>query len=963
MKNEKLFYRGFDYNFFRNTREGFTDSFECLGIENGSYIFSGKYTVSEDADYYFQFFCDNDALCKVISHKTKYTPIIHGEEPEVIISLKSGENIIKVSVEIRNDTCPTLFTRLFDKSGKRIIGDIILPAADYPTFGDEDEGECDIPEGFTPALGAAIRGFGRFGFSKGDGVLDYSMPAFGIITRPFVSGHPEYKAQNSWSFSLLPDGQEASGTYMRTYKTPENESIEVDWTHTRWERRLDDNKFISFDYSTITPALLIETNLDYVKLSGLSAIGTYRSATLSLSSGFVTKTPEDGVMYSRERDGELTKNFVILSRQEKFPETPLLLSLPRSPEAIIREEDSITLRFSESVDYAFLTFLYGIEMLSTTALDDGFYADCIDRALLTHRLTLKRPVRCDEYFKVSGREVSVFDKFVYKSFTDSLSTPPLKSAPLPPPLMLAKDGVKEIKVDPRATDARHPTKYGPLFSVINSDHSEYTVPIPEYREPLPFGAKSKEEFTKLLNSDFDEFMRYHTDVDEIPNPGNYSFVFQYALVAKLFAYLKSENRERLESQLRRGIEVFSNPDYMYIGPSGRRCFSWYERREPHTGISYLSTYLHITGISGFHHCDKEVIENAEKVFIELDWGNAMSLYGAWLGALLCGSLDKLDDCFTVIRRAFDYYLVNMDFACMCAGYAENGTIWNDGTGYGGFLGFINIADALGKSDELALGLYAYAKMCCMRQGMLLSSQNYYCKYYGVEPWYVTKFFHEETDGNYSFTSYPTNRINNNYRREGLYNLTTEGHYKEAFRMYVKYLPEEIKKLLTAVEKSLVVPITSHTDWQVKYQSDRNGILSEQETYTYLFLSFITGRFTKEQMIEKINEAAENRRISREILGHAVWSHRRVPKEWTRVSLLSSVESDNLPQLTAWRGLRVESASYPTLSVTEVEENAWLELHSKEPVRATVNGKPLSFTEKRSNIYLAKIPESGTIEFQ
>ncbi len=946
---------GYDRQYYTNTKDGFTSCFteEARGDER---LLTRSYAVKEDGDYYLQYYTDTGADVTLLSPSPRYTPIIHSEAYEVKIKLKTGENALRFSVAGEG----ALYTRLTAYDGRLIRDDIVMPNVPYAQPAPLQR--LADTQGYTPAVGAAIPAFGRFGFSKGDGVLDYSMPAFGIIARPFVSGHPAYHESFIWSFSVLPDGETETGGYMTTYQTPDNEKITVDWTHASWQRQLPGGKFIRYDYSTLTPSLLIETDLDYIRLSGLKKLGVYTSATLPLATGMVTKTPDDGILYSKVRDGELTKNFVLLSRQNRFPETPILLTLPCSPEEIIREDDSVTVRFAGAAGFTALTFLYGIELLKTEDLTEEFYKSAIERAETAHRMSLARPETCEEYFMLEDNRIKILDKFGYRILEDSLATAPRYAAPLPPAMLLAAEGVPEIEVDQRPRASMHPTKYGPLYTVADTDYTHYSLPIPEYREPLPFSAKNKEEYTQMLHADFDEYLRYHTDAPEIPNPGNYSFVFQYALVAKLFPYLKEEDRKRLEAEMKKGISVVCNPDYQYTGPNGRRCLSWYERTDPFSKISYYSTYLHIGGINTFHHCDRELVENAEKVFIEIDWGNAMSLYGTWLGALLCGAFDELNENFHVIRRAFDYYLVNMDFACMCAGYAENGTLWNDGTGYGGFLGFVNIADALGRQQDVELGLYAYAKMCCMRQGMFLSSQNYFCKYFGVEPWYVTKFFHEETDGSCGFTSYPEDIVRNHYRKEGLYNLTTEGHYKEAFRMYAAYLPEEVKKLLSAAEGSLEVSVSGPTDWDLTYHAFKNGILSQQETYTYLCLCHLTGRFSTDELRQMINDAAENNRMSREMLGHPIWSHRRVPKEWTRLSLLTELDGENEAHLTAWRGLRIAEAAYPELTVEHVTGSAWLEIYSQTAPHAQLNGKELPFCAVRSNIYRTEIAENGTIVF-
>ena len=67
----------------------------------------------------------------------------------------------------------------------------------------------------------------------------------------------------------------------------------------------------------------------------------------------------------------------------------------------------------------------------------------------------------------------------------------------------------------------------------------------------------------------------------------------------------------------------------------------------------------------------------------------------------------------------------MDWACLCASYCENGVSWSDGTNYGGYLGFLNMAEMLGLEDDLALGRYAFSKMFAMRAGLFHASQYYY----------------------------------------------------------------------------------------------------------------------------------------------------------------------------------------------------------------------------------------------
>ena len=222
-----------------------------------------------------------------------------------------------------------------------------------------------------------------------------------------------------------------------------------------------DDRFIRYEYSILTPSLLVETNLDYVNISRLKAVGTYHSATLPLSDGFVTKTPCDGVLYSKVRDGELSKNFVILSRQNSFPETPIMLSLPRSPESIVSDSDSVRISFDGEVGFLMLTFVSGISLHKTEDLTEDFYRETVKKSLVLHSASVTRPIVCEEYFKIDNNRVKIIDKFSYRLFEDSKATPHLYLSPLPPALTLATEGNSMIEVDKRAKSDPHPTKYRP----------------------------------------------------------------------------------------------------------------------------------------------------------------------------------------------------------------------------------------------------------------------------------------------------------------------------------------------------------------------------------------------------------------------------------------------------------------------------------------------------------------------
>ena len=967
---------GCDREFFSDSKHGFQIWKPEKELLPGECSFcSAEVNIPADGRYCIQFCC-NEAL-SVEFGDVKYDgsrfPMMHNELPEYQMNLKKGKNILKV--ELCNPTEERIevqfFARLLDEEGNILTPEKMISLPEIEAIQPQN-GEPDLSS-YTAGAGKAFRSFGRFGFTKGDGLLDCSMPSFGIVARPFVSGHPQYHKNLIWNFSLLPDGEEPFGSLYKSYHVPENETIASDWSGVRWTRRLKNGKQITFDYSVLTPVLLVETDLDYVNLASLKGISAWKKITLPLADGLHIRRVEDSendLCYDKPQDGPLSRDFVLFTNQGVFPDVPLQIILKRSPERIrVRKDEcgAITgfrFEFAGSADFLMLLFPCGIELFKPHEVTEEKIAEWSELCQKHAQRALARPNACEDHYKADRETVEVIQKFSFRYFEDEWHTPYRLFAPLPPPLSIASEHVPEIRLDRLCVREKFPTKYGYLYGVEDSAFSSYMLPVPDTRRDLAFPAEKHDELQQKLESDFDEFMSYHLDAPEVGNPGNYSFVFQYSFVLMVFHLLSPEKRKKLEAVIKDGLKKVCDPDYAYVGPGKRKCYSWYNRKEPFSGLDFNMTYLHVGGINRFRECSKETIVNTDILMIETDWGNAMSLYGAYFGALFTGSWDLIAENWPVFRHAFDYYLHAMDWACMCASYCENGVSWSDGTNYGGYLGFINMAEMLGREDDLALGRYAFGKMFAMRAGLFHAARHYFCRYLDSEPWYCSKFFHEETDGSRAFLSYPAHLIHNGCRAEVLYNITTEGHYQEAFDAYGKYMGDEVRKVLDAFRHAVgTAPWEERPEGAADiYHTTDSGIAGWQEVYSYFMFCIQLGLMSREELEGKITLALKNRRIAREFLGHVQWSKRRVPAFWTYTCLLSMLYGKDQAKLTFWKDVKIGKALYPELEISLTGKNPFLEFRSGKTPAVTLNGKTIEVHSAGNDLYRIFPGENGIIRF-
>ena len=140
----------FDRQYYVNTRDGFTALWKKSEIKDGRAIFKRNYTVKEDGEYYLQYYTEPFSTLEVISPNARYTPILHGEDKEYLISLNSGDNEVTVSIPYDSSE-PIPYTRLINADGEIVRDDECFSDRDYTATGVLKG--ADAPEDLTAAVG------------------------------------------------------------------------------------------------------------------------------------------------------------------------------------------------------------------------------------------------------------------------------------------------------------------------------------------------------------------------------------------------------------------------------------------------------------------------------------------------------------------------------------------------------------------------------------------------------------------------------------------------------------------------------------------------------------------------------------------------------------------------------------------------------------------------------------------
>ncbi len=836
--------------------------------------------------------------------------------------------------------------------------------------------------GFTPGIGCSTTP-GRFGFSKGDGVLDCAMPTLGTIDKMYLCGHPLYRKPFRWSYSTLPEGAAFHGSYSPATEGIGKDDIQVNHLSVRWGAKFGNTSY-ACTYSLASPGIITECDSGVMRISGLEYAGNYNWIAIPRENGRIEVASLHDVA-----DIRMSENFLLLFGCTEFPDLPLLLVFREQPERMEVKLDPKTNRLSELIFHGCSLIVtatpFGFESLPPVRPDDRkFLRDAVIRARFWSRAFLAYPVRCEEYFKLDHktRMTTIVQKFSYRRIKDAWHTPPLELAPLPPVLPLCK----MMKTREKPIDFLFPTKFGLLHGMFGST-SSYRIPFMPSARKFPLrdlsDATPGKVLKKGLKKYFDFAAKFPKTTQAYPYAG--ALMEPYAMATTLLNFMNEKDRERLRSLAAERLEGACDPERTYDYPvinhgfmmrtmpddkgvadiyadpamRHRRLWNWYNRTEPFTGTKYHICYLNVCFFSGglIKEGTREEIAGLKIPLIENDWGAGLTFYYMYLCALASGSFEAIRKNWPLLKSVYSFFEKMHDWACLGSGYSDNAISWVEGANYGAFTSFIHMSEAVGDRKAHEQALYLGSKQFALRMAIIHASQNHFSKYYGVKPWYIAKCLHEESNPAYQFQTVPSDLWRKKFRPDGIYNLTTEGIYPEIFTAMRSFHPKETEIIMNLLREALADGMNA--------PDNRWGAM--QQTASMLIDMALNPAVSGERLLAEIKAVKKRGTLMREWRGIHIFS-RRLPEHYLEAQLLAWDAMKHHPAwLEHWEDMQILSADWkaPCAEITFRQSGSRPKIRlgiRKKPGKVLLNGKKIPFTHRLSENRIELTPgEPGKLE--
>ncbi len=664
---------------------------------------------------------------------------------------------------------------------------------------------------------------GRFGYTKGDGLLDYGISSFGLVDKMYLCGHPEHPAPYRWGYCVLP-GEEAAHFTTESIKQYGDE-IKINQLSASWK-----SQGVLLEYSLGSPGLYVTCPDKDMRLSQLEFAG---SPQYIMTSDAITDLENFDPSSMKE-------NFLLLFGAREYVEVPILILLDKKPEKLLlsykgNRISSITFKGCHQM---ITSTPFGLEYLaSATPEDTAFLRSALMRAKFWSKALLAFPFECKDYFHIDEKEQKcrITQEFTYKTFSNQWNTVPLRLAPYPPAAVLSGKG----EFDPNVTNLHFSTKYGPLYAV-EGEYSSYTLPL----MPNDTGYVLEEEGGNAAERLKNKLKEYFDFQDHFPDDfRSYAYIGssleRWGFAAMLAHFMPEEYRKQLAEKAGKSLINTCDPnssytclltdhsylykieghphqeiiDYYYSPRMQRKEMkNFYRRKEPFTGVEYVICYLNVSLLRQNKNYTDQDISNSPNPYIENDWGLGISFYTLYTCALASGDFSQIRKHWNSLKKMYEYLDLYHDWACLSAGYAERGTTWCEGANYGAYSAFPYLAKIANDEEAYLYGKYLAAKQLALRMALYRSSQNYFCKCYKVPPFGITKAFREEEGPSLQFQGVPKELDFDRLRVGQLHTYLTEGAFPDLLRHYRRFLPEEHRDIMERYLAQMLDPERNKTKY-------------------------------------------------------------------------------------------------------------------------------------------------------
>lgn len=265
-------------------------------------------------------------------------------------------------------------------------------------------------------------------------------------------------------------------------------------------------------------------------------------------------------------------------------------------------------------------------------------------------------------------------------------------APIPPVLALALEKGYPARVEQTLNRPGLTTKYGP-FAFAEGGRLRYSLPLPPLEERAYVLSAANTARLSQLNS-----LVGHLGGSWATNAVDLGYAGM-ANAHMAWSGLDTTRRQNVTSAWNLYLPLaFRMPPY----PPGDSRVTWKEETEPYSQIPYLWTYK----IDG---------PPPQYYRLDIDWGNALPLYGLYKYAQYTGDWNFARDKWDEVARIQRYFDAGDDWAWMTVVNGDMG--WSTGTGdplaatFCGHVATLKMARALGDSQAERHYAHRLARVC------------------------------------------------------------------------------------------------------------------------------------------------------------------------------------------------------------------------------------------------------------